>query len=262
MADKDYKFTVLADNLEPYGPVGKENLDVIRLVFDFSCWVDTNENLGQIDFPTISLLPPSSASANWRQDYPPDDTTTDSAPPDDTYPLKVVSEAITGTPGTTVEIKVNAGTPDLSYVVSFVVVGSSTRRRKQVDTIVNIEHPVNPLMVGPGDLDPDVVPPIIITGTTALPMGFDGWVFLSNTGNTDSIVITMPPNPILGQMLGFIDTLGKDEAHPVTFRGDGDVPIDGDGSLAFVSSISFDVLRFSWGGANWHVESMRYGFLG
>jgi hypothetical protein len=116
-------------------------------------------------------------------------------------------------------------------------------------------------MVSPGDLDPDIVPPLIITSSTALPMGFDGLVILQNA-NTTGIVVTLPPNPLLGQMLEFIDALGKDGTYPVTFRGDGDVPIDGDGRLSFVSSINYDCLRWKWTGTNWHLMSTRLDFMG
>src|SRR5262245_34534065 len=135
MADKDYNFTVFADTLDPLGPVGKENLDVIRLIYDWSCWLDTGEHLAQIDFPSIQALPYGGSSTNLRQDYPPDTQDAGTNPPD-TYPLMVLSEAITGSPGNFAEIKLVAGTPGFSYVVSYVVTGSSTQRRKQIDTLI------------------------------------------------------------------------------------------------------------------------------
>jgi len=259
MVDKDYKFTVFPTDLKPFGVVGKENLDVIRLTYDFSCYLESGETVQQVEFPTISVAPAGTNRSNWRQDYPidccPAGTTAD-----DLYPLRVVSEAITNV-GKSVEIRVNTGTPEFTYALSFVIVASTTRRRKQVDTLIRIEKPLNLTMVGPGDLDPDVVAPIIINGSTALPMGFDGLVVLQNTSNTSGIVITMPPNPVLGQMLEFIDALGKDQLYPVTFRGDGDVPIDSDGRLTFVSSINYDALRWKWMGSNWHLMSFRFTFL-
>jgi hypothetical protein len=260
MADKDYNFTVFADTLDPLGPVGKENLDVIRIIYDWSCWVDTNEHLAQIDFPTIQALPYAASTIHWRQDYPPDTQAADTQPPD-TYPLRVLSEAITGSPGNVAEIKLVAGTPGFSYVLSYVVTGSTTQRRKQIDTLINIEQPLNTAMVGPGDIDPNTLPPISITGSTALPMGFDGWVVFSNTGNDPAVVITLPPNPSLGQMVGFIDVLGKDGAYPVTFRADGDAVMDGDGTTNFVSTINYDVLQWTWTGSNWHLRPNRFNFL-
>lgn len=257
MVAKDYDFTVFPSDLEPYGVVGKENLDIIRLTYDFSCYLETGETVQSIEFPTIKSVSVDVAQ-NWRQDFPVECVTPEVL--EDIYPLIVVSEAITNA-GHSVEIRVNAGTPLFTYVLSFIAVASVTRRRKQVDTLITIEQPVNSAMLGPGQINPDIVPPLVITDTTALPMGFDGLVILQNANNS-GIVVTLPPNPQLGQMLEFIDAYGKDGAYPVTFRGDGDVPIDGDGSLAFVSSISYDCLRWKWVGANWHLMATRFDFLG
>jgi hypothetical protein len=259
MADKDYNFTVFASDLKPFGAVGKENMDVIRLIYDFSCYLESDETVQAIEFPTIVVAPPGADRTSWRQDYP-IDCCDPATVADDLYTLRVVSEAIT-TNGKSIEIRINAGTPNFIYVLSFVVVASTTRRRKQIDTLIRIEQPLNMLMVGPGDLDPDTSAPIIISSSTALPVGFDGLVVLENSGNTSGIVITFPPNPVLGQMLEFIDALGKDQAYPVTFRGDGDVPIDGDGRTVFVSSINYDCLRWKWMGSNWHLMALRFDFL-
>jgi len=261
MAERDYDYTVFAQDLDPYGPAGKENLDVIRLRFDFSCYLEPEEVVQAVQFPTIAVAPTGVTVTNWRRDYPLDcSMALQAAPAEDLYPLRVVSEAITNL-GKMIELRLNAGTPGFVYIVSFVVVASVTRRRKQVDTFVNVETVLNPLMVGPGDLDPDVVPPIIIDQSTALPIGFDGLVVLENSGNLSGIVITLPPNPVLGQMVEFIDALGKDEAHPVTFRGDGDVPIDGDGAVTFVSALNYDCLRWKWLGTNWHLMATRFGYV-
>jgi hypothetical protein len=263
MADMDYKFVIYADTLDPQGPVGKENLDVTRLQFDFSCYLEPGETIDLVQFPTIDVVQPGDMVAGrpWSVDFPvacPDPTVT--TPPVDNYPLRIVSEAITNM-GLQTDVRINSGTPGFTYVVSFIIVGSTTRRRKQVDTLVHVEVAVNELMVGPGQLDPDIVPPIIVSGSIALPMGFNGLMILQNTGNNNGIVVTLPPNPDVGQLVDFIDALGKDAAHPVTFRGDGDVPIDGDGRSVFVSNLNFDVLRFIWMGLNWHLESPRFGFL-
>jgi hypothetical protein len=270
MADKDYMFTIFPDSLEPQGPIGKENLDVVRLQFDFSCYLDTStsETIDLVQFPTISVAPSGvSTSTDNRHTFQPDypiingsPVNPATTPPADNYPLRIVSEAITNM-GLHTDVRINSGTPGFTYVVSFVIVGSTTRRRKQVDTLVHVEDAVNPLMVGPGQLDPDIIPPIIVNGSTALPMGFNGLVILQNTGNNSNIVVTLPPNPELGQTVDFIDALGKDELYPVTFRGDGDVPVDGDLSSIFVSNVAYDVLRFIWMGTNWHLESQRFGFL-
>lgn len=265
MAETDYKFAVYANSLDPFGPVSKENMDVVRLKYDFSSYLEVGETISLVQFPTIDVPPvvnPQGQGGSWRADYPgtcPD--TTAIVAPVDTYPLTIVSEAIVNM-GLEVDVRVQAGTPGFTYVVSFIIVGSTTRRRKQVDTLITVEEPVNGKMVGPGQLDPDIVPPIVIDGSIALPMGFDGLVFLENSANAPGIVVTLPPNPSPGQQVEFIDALGKDELYPVTFRGDGDVPVDGDLHLTFVSNIAFDVLRFVWVNTNWHLITPRFGFLG
>lgn len=257
--DRDYKFVVYPSDLDPYGPVGKENADVIRLTYDFSCYLEAGETLQAIEFPKIAQAQSVAGIGNWRSDYPVDCPTT-LAVTEDLYPLKVVSESITNL-GKYVEIRLNSGTPDFTYVLSFLILASDTRRRKQIDTLIDIEHAINPMTIGPGDLDPDIVPPIIVNESTALPIGFNGLVIFQNTSNNSGVIITLPPNPEPGQEVEFIDALGKDEAYPVTFRGDGDVPIDGDGRVNFVSSINFDCLRFVWMGSNWHLIMNRFDGL-
>ena len=268
MADKDYNFTICSNTPIPVGPVVKENMDVTRLTYDFTQWLDMAEDeiVEQVEFPTIGVLPYGSTPAtNWRQDYPVDSTTTpDNTPPPDTYPLMVVDEAANIiNNGLGVEIKVIAGTPAFGYVLSFLTVASVTRRRKQVDTIINIEVPSNPAMLGPGDINPDnITPPLIITGSTALPMGFSGMVFINNEANTPSIVITLPPNPVAGQQVKAFDASGTNGTYPVTFRADADQPMDVDGSIWFVSTIDCDVLEWTWTGSNWHLQTARIAFLG
>jgi hypothetical protein len=262
MAETDYKFMVYSDTLTPFGVVGKENLDVLRLKYDFTCYLETGESVSEIMFPTVSpVFGQEQQNRYWKQDYPPDGvTTTVELPPDD-YTLTVVSEAITGS-GNEIDIKLTAGTPGYTYVMTFVAVGSTTRRRKQVDTTIYIEVPLNPSMVGPGTLNPDIVPPIVVNGSVALPIGFSGLVILENSSNSTSLVITLPPNPAMGQLVDFIDALGKDGLYPVTFRADADGPLDGDGSTTFVSITAYEALRFVWVGSNWHIEPQRFGFLG
>ena len=262
MADRDYKFTVLPDNLLPYGPLGKENLDVIRLQYDFSCWLDTGEIIQQINFPTISVVPVGAPASNWQQDFPLSTTgsasTTD--PPADTYPLTIVEQKIL-TGGTMVEIEVNAGTPGFEYVVSFLAVGKDSGRRKQTDTLINIDIPVNSAMVGPGGVDPNITPPITLNSSTALPFGFSGLVLWSNSSNLNNQVITLPPNPAAGQEVEIIDVLGTNATYPLSIVGDSNVPVDVSGLTGFSSGIAFDVLQFVWTGVNWHMKVPRFGFL-
>lgn len=264
MAGTDYGYQVFSTTLTPF-QAAKENMDITRLVYDFTCWLDADEVIEQIDFPTIQPVPPGQATTgNWQVDYPLSDTpTAGTTPPADTYPMSVLSEAITAN-ANTVDIKVIAGTPTFQYVLSFTVTGSSSRRRKQVDTIITIEPLVNKAMAGPGDIGPDTMsPPLIISDSVSLPMGFTGIVLFSNSGNIAGVVITLPPNPNAGDMVEFVDCLGKDAAYPVTFRADGDQPVvDADGSIYFVSTFNYDFLRWVWTGVTWHMTPWRYTFLG
>jgi len=256
-----YTFAVEDCDMEPFGPVRKENLDVIRLIYDFTCFLDGGETIAEIMFPVISPVTATQDSRGWQTDYPLSSVDTPAVLPPDDYTLVVVSEAVTGA-GYQIEVRLTAGTPGYLYVMSFVAVGATTRRRKQIDTLVQIDIPVNPSMRGPGTINPDIVPPIVINGSVALPVGFNGLLILENVSNSTSLVVTLPPTPTLGQVVEFIDALGKDGLYPVTFRADGDGPLDGDNSTVFVSITAFEAIRFVWVGANWHLESLRFGFIG
>jgi len=267
MAGTDYNFTVMSDSLDPFGPAAKENLDYTRLVFDFSNWLESGEHISSIDFPTVQSLGYSVVTRGWQQDYPIEDTDADdddttTTPPPDSYPLAVLYEAVSGPATNLADITVAAGTPGYTYVVSFLVTASHTARRKQVDAIVTVQQPVNTLMAGPAPVSPDPQAPLVIGDSVALPMGFEGWVFLENSANASGIAITLPPNPAMGQFVRFIDVLGTDGTSPVTFIADAGLAVDGDASTTFISDINYDVLTFVWTGDNWHLTAERFGFLG
>jgi hypothetical protein len=259
VADRDYHYIVEAQDLQTY-EARKENLDVVRLIYDFSCYLEADEAMVAIDRMSISVLPTGQAPRSWRQDYPVTLVATTPAPVD-TYPLRFVSESFTNT-GKSVEILVESGTPDFTYVMSFVAVSSDTQRHKQVDTVVIVEELVNPLMVGSGATVTDPGQVIVIGGSTNLPAGFDGLIIFENSGNLSNVIITFPPSPSLGQTIEFIDALGKDGSYPVTFRGYLNVAVDGDGTTSFVSGFNYDCLRWRWTGSpGWHLMATRFNFL-
>lgn len=260
---QDYTFVVQPADTVPYGAIDKENMDVVQVFYDLSCYLESGGAIATVNFPSVTAIQPNGLNKNWKQDYPPDTTGTTVVPIPDTYPLTIVSLSIT-TNGTVVNMHLAAGTPGLSYIVSLVVVDTTPYRQKQIDLLVNIDQPLNPGLVGPADTTPagSGGTLVVTTGSTALPAGFDGLVVLNNANNTSGIVITLPPAPTTGQTVEFIDAMGKDSAYPVTFYGANNAALDGDGSLTFVSSIAWDCLRWRWTGSpGWHLQALRYDFV-
>lgn len=257
---KDWFFTVMADDTQAYGPATKENMDIIRLVFDFSCWLEPNEGIGSITFPVI-LAEPKLPVPPWQNDYPLDNTSV-AYPLDDIYPLAVASEAITGL-SSKVEVRVGAGTPGMTYVVSTIVTAATTGRRKQVDCLVTIELPLNPNLVGNMDVDPDALtPPLVLGGDATIPVGYMGRVYVEN-GTGAPIRIFLPAAPQVLQRIEPVDILGTfSPATPCHYQGAPGNLIDG--LAEFVSDIPFDDLIFEWtGGARgWIALMSRYSMLG
>jgi hypothetical protein len=248
------------DKGKPFGPVNKENLDIARFIYDFSEWLDESETVGQIDHVAIATAPPPPPQPPWQVDYPLDNTSA-TAPPPDVYPLTIVDVAIPCMEGLGVEIKVNAGTPGLTYVLSFAMTGTTSHRRRQVDTLVTIDWPLNPALVTPGDVTPTWTVPLIVGGSTALPLGFAGRVYIEND-TTAPIQITLPPTPDIGQVVSTLDVFQNAAQYPVTFVGDGVDPINASSGDDFVSAISGDDLNFEWTGSFWALGSNKYLFLG
>jgi hypothetical protein len=200
----DYFFSVFSNTSLPFGPVTKENLDITCLVFDFSCWLGTGEMLGSVAQPVIALegvplIPP------WQSDYPIDDTP--SAPPVDTYPLTSLSVTMSSTQ---VQVRVSAGTPGLSYVVSVLAsAGAASARRKQVDCFVTIEQPLNSSLVAAGDVpavDPgDVVILVPSSGDTVAP-GNANYVYINNSAVLAVLTIQLPSTtPPIGGVVDFVE---------------------------------------------------------
>jgi hypothetical protein len=171
---KDYNYRVVAQHLQPYR-AAKENFDITRLVYDFSQYLDPGEVLMGVYNSTIYVPPLCQDATNWRQDYPVDNTVP-AVPPVDTYPLHVFTQVV-GAGGTSIEVEVVDGTPAFTYAVSFATVAATSQRRKQVDTLVTIEKPVNPLMLGVTVLPTPIPPTPIIPTPPAVPP-----VYLDNTG--------------------------------------------------------------------------------
>jgi len=260
--DPDYEFVVEPDTTEPFGPVTKENMDVTMLVFDFSCWLEnaddaTSEPISAVIYPMVGLADTSSIGS-FRIDYPVDCPETRTLPPDD-YPLTVQSVEITDS-ATEVNVRVSAGTPGLTYVVSVIVSSASTKRRKQVDALVNVEQPLNPNLLSIATPDPvDAQPPLTISGSYALPMGFVGRIYIENSSGAP-ISLTLPPTPKEFDRVAPVDINGNAATYPVTV-----VPSTGDLIYTqpnFVMDVNFDDLIFEYDGQHWIILASRFGFLG
>lgn len=255
MAGKDWYFTVMADDTAAYGPATKENLDIIRLVFDFTCWLD-NEGIGAITYPQI-MIEPLLPVPTWQNDYPLDNTSV-TEPIEDLYPLAVVAESVTGL-SSKLEIRVGAGTPGATYVVSAIVRGATTMRRKQVDCLVKVEVPLNPSMVGEMDITPEeLAPPLVVGGSATIPVNYHGRVYVEN-GTGFPITITLPASPFVLQRIEPVDILGTFGTAPCTYVGAPANLIDG--LTVFITDTPHDDLIFEWTGSQWIVLTSRYGML-
>jgi hypothetical protein len=260
-AGTDYYFSPMPDDLQPYGPVGKENLDIIRVVYDLTCWLEETsppEDISLVSYPVI-LAQPNLQLPQWQTDYPLDNTSATDVPVDE-YPLSVVDVSITGL-SNQVQMRLGAGTPQLTYVVSLTVTGSTTRRRKQLDLLVTIEEPLNPGLVRNMDVDPDALtPPLILTGGNAtIPQGYAGRVYVEN-GSNAPMTITLPAAATPLQVISPVDINGNFATYPVTYTAAPGDTIEG--AMSYVSDINHDDLRFEWTGSQWIVLINRYGMLG
>lgn len=255
MAGKDWFFTVMADDTAAYGPATKQNLDIIRLVFDFSCWLD-NEGIGATTYPQIKVEPLLPVPP-WQNDYPLDNTSV-TEPVEDLYPLMVIAEAVTGL-SSKLEIRVGSGTPGATYVVSAIVRGATTMRRKQVDCLVTVETPLNESMVGEVDITPEeLAPPLVVGGSATIPVNYHGRVYIEN-GTGYPITITLPASPFVLQRIEPVDILGTFGTAPCYFVGAPANLIDGE--TYFYTDTPHDDLIFEWTGAQWIILTSRFGML-
>ena len=248
MADgNDYRFDVFPNTTQPFGPVFKENMDIVRLVIDFTCWLEGGEVIYAVSTPAIAIE--GSPTPPWQNDYPLDNTSV-TVVPVDAYPLTVQSVYFTLN-GAQVEIRLAAGTPGINYVVSVVATSSEPvrQRRKQVDVLVTIEQPLNSDLVQVASPDPTAVMPIIVTGNTNLPLDYNGQVYIQNTSG-GPITITLPVAPTQLQRVAPVDILGNASLFPVTIAGA--LPADKIyTSPTYVIDVDYDDLIFEWEGDHW-----------
>lgn len=212
----DYRFDIFPNTTQPFGPVVKENLDITLLIFDFTCWLNEGETISWVPQPVVALegntlVPP------WQNDYPLDNTSV-TGPPNDDYPLVVLSTAITNG-STGLEVRISAGTPGLNYVVSVIVNSTVSERRKQVDCLVTVDQLINSNVISqstPGSIENIIV----IGGNTTIPIGFIGFALVEN--NTSApITVTMPVDHPSGKRITVKDAIGNAGTYPITISGGG-----------------------------------------
>ena len=115
------------------GRINKDNADVSRATIDFSQWLDVGEAVSALASPVVVV----EQNASWQQGAY---IATPPPPVVDSTPLTVLSTTSVNS-NLQLQIMLQAGTPGLTYKVTFIGVGSVSGRNKQIDLIVNIREP-------------------------------------------------------------------------------------------------------------------------
>jgi hypothetical protein len=256
----EYYFAVNTDDDKgvPFGPVDKDNMDISRLLIDFSCWLDPSESITLLEHLLIAADPPQTVPP-WQANYPLDQTSS-IVIPEDLYPLSFWRNNIVQA-GKAVALDMASGTPGLTYVVSFVATAGVSLRKREVDVLLKIDQPLNPGMLALAPTFPVYVYPLFITMTTALPLGFQGRVYIDNQQSAP-ITVTLPPSPALGDVVMVLDYGLTASTYPVTFIGAFGSENFGDIGTEFVSNINGDDLTFEWTGIYWAVGTKLFPILG
>jgi len=244
----EYYFMVAVDDDKgvPFGPVNKDNMDISRLLIDFTCWLDVNESITELSHMTI-MPNPAMSLPTWQADYPLCNMYSYSTGVD-TYPLDFVKQAVFQS-GKIVALDVAAGTPTMSYVVSFTALAGVSKRRRLVDILMVIDRPLNPALVGLSD-DTPVVFPLYVNTSTLLPYGFTGSVYVENTSG-GAITITLPPSPTPGDKITIKDIVGNATAYNITINTPDGSLIDD--TATYVIAFGFGNLGVEWTGTRWSI---------
>jgi hypothetical protein len=246
----EYYFNVNTDDDKgtPFGPVNKDNMDISRLIVDFTTWLDPSQSITRLDHMMIKADPPQIAPP-WQANYPLDETSS-TVVPVDTYPLEYVDHSIIHS-GKAVVVDLSAGTPGLTYAVSFSATAGVSLRRRLVDILMVIDIPLNPDMVALSDgATPSYTYPLVINTTTLLPVGFTGKVYVENTVAMP-ITVTLPPTPDLGDAIDIKDVPGNAATYNITV-------VSADGSLiddmaSYLIEYGFGNLGVEWSGSRWSI---------
>jgi hypothetical protein len=248
----EYYFVVNTDDDKgmPFGSVNKDNMDVSRLIVDLTCWLDPNETVTQVAHMMIGAGLCSSANIGfgaWQSDFPVNCGNVATVPLVDTYPLTFARTNVFSA-GKMVEVDVSGGTPGFTYGVSFTVTAGVSFRRRVIDICVAIDQPVNPAMVGLGDMYPSFDFPLVINASTILPYGFTGIVLVEADG---PLTVTLPPSPTMGQEIKIKDVNGTAAAFNIIVT-----PPDGsliDDMATYTIAFGFGNLGIVWTGSRWSI---------
>lgn len=117
------------------GRITKDSAAVRRVIVDFvtNGWLDALETIASKTAPTVVV----EQLAVWQNGVL---ATVPFPPPSDTTPLVVNSSVLIST-NQKVQLMLGAGTPGLTYKVTFTVTGTSGRT-EQVDILVFLRQPV------------------------------------------------------------------------------------------------------------------------
>ena len=231
---------LVSENVGVLGTSIKQNIDTRKYYFDFSQWLDANETVSLLSNFAVSSVSPA---YGWQADFP---FPTVAVAATDTNPLTVSGSGTTSP--SMAYISVTAGTPGLSYVVSFLAT-TTLGRQKEVDILVTINEATNANMIS--STTPSTLSTTVVNATAALPTGTEGSVYVDNTSGA-AITVTLPPSPIQGQALDVIDTAGNAATHNITIQGAAGALISGMASVVITNN--YQAYSLEWSGTEWSMK--------
>jgi len=248
-------FTV-TEQLGPLGTLAKLPVDYREAAFDFACWLAEGESVTSIQQYGITANPQvpdnicaDSKAGSWSIAFTCStgsvvSHTHAATPLTDTTPLLVVGANVAPN-GKQATILLGDGTAGITYGVGFLAIVAPTPRRKVINFLVCVDTPLVTISSVP---TLPVPPPFqTVTGSTNLPVGTTGSVFVNNTTNT-AITITLPPLPTINQNLVIKDIAGNAGTYNITIIASG-YTIDGQPSLVLSYNYAWAELTFT--GTQW-----------
>lgn len=113
------------------GRLTKDSAEVRRVTVDFSLWCDTSEVISAVSTPAIVIEP--FAVRNLPAGVP-------IFTPPDTTPLTLYSAVLIS--AQQVQLMLQAGTPGLTYKLTFLATGSTSLRQHQCDLLITVRGPI------------------------------------------------------------------------------------------------------------------------
>lgn len=211
-----------------------------KVRFDFGAWLDKGANIVMASAIAIEVSP-DVAGAAWQLDYPLCgcvQPSTDPVPDDN--PIQPEIELIDEK---TVALLLAAGTPELTYLVSFLATAGPDFRRKEVGLLMSC-YALRPFVPSTAPPPPPVT---TVGGNVTLPEGTQGTINISNTTGAE-ITIRLPSSPLVDQSLKFKDVAGNAGDHPIHIVASGST-IDNYPEYQLVSA--FMSIEIYWMGTQW-----------